>query len=857
MQKKYAKMKKRLLFTLVSFVICAFSFAQSMSDEQVVEYIQEQNAAGVDQKKIAQDLIARGITPDQLQRIRQKYQGLQKGDGRSSNGKDINRSRVNNGEQRSSRDQRSGSRDLRSTKREVRDMTNSDLRYQRDNRNQRNQRNQRDSHEPRSLRELREISDLTMAPTLLDSLDYEDMFYEEEKSKIFGHDIFRSKSATFEPNMNIATPASYVLGPGDEVIVDVFGAAQLSEQYTISPDGTIVLPNVGPVSVAGMTADQAQRRVRTAMGGHYEGSSIRLTVGQTRSILVNVMGEVYQPGTYNVSAFATVFNALYLAGGVNDMGTLRDIKVTRNGRTIATVDVYDYITTGRLTGNVMLRDNDVIIVGPYQNLVEMTGSVKRPMFYELKQGESLFSALGLAGGFASDAYKGNVRVERKSQEGMSYHNVNEMDFASFSMQDGDVVEVGTILERMKNSVMVLGGVLRPGQYNITDNVYSVRTLVEQAGGLHEQAFTGRAVLHRMKEDRTFQAISLNLENVMSGKETDVILQNEDRLIIGTNESLLVRRTVEIAGDVFEPGTYAYTEGQTVEDLILVAGGLTEKASLGNVEVSRRFFNSEENMDSKQLAKVFSLNIKNGLLADGDQGFTLMPFDKVTIHSNPNYHEQQSVTIRGEIMYEGDYAIVSKNERLSSIIKRAGGLLPSAAERNVILKRQMNEEEIERRTQLLRMARASSDSVDIDRLDLKTTYTIGVKLEQILANPGCDEDVTMRDGDEIYIPQLNNTVRINGEVRHANTVPYIQGKKASYYLNEAGGITKTGRKREAYIIYANGHVSKASKGKIEPGCEIIVPTRPEKKSDPTRASFFLSTASVAATIGAVLVNALRK
>lgn len=786
-------------------MICTFAFAQSMSDEQIVNYIQEQNAAGVDQKSIAQHLIAKGVTPEQLQRIRQRYQNEQNASPKRTANQEINRSRVNNGEQ------------LKAGKE----------------------------------------SDKWDLTAFTDSVSVQEP--EEKKSLIFGHDIFRSKSATFEPNMNIATPASYMLGPGDEVIVDIYGASQVSEKYTISPDGTIVVPNIGPISVSGMTADQAQRRVRSAIGAHYEGSTVKLSVGQTRSILINVMGEVYQPGTYNVSAFATVFNALYLAGGVNDLGTMRDIKVIRNGRTIATVDVYDYITTGRLTGNVMLRDNDVIIVGPYQNLVQMTGSVKRPMFYELKQGESLLSALTLAGGFASDAYKGNIRVERKSQDGMSYHNVGEMDFASFAMSDGDVVEVSTILDRMKNSVLVMGGVLRPGQYNITSSVYSVRTLIKEAGGLHEQAFMGRAVLNRMKEDRTFQAISLNLDNIMSGKEADIVLQNEDRLIVGTNETLLSRRTVEIAGDVFEPGTYPYIEGQTVEDLILVAGGLTEKASLGNVEVSRRFIDEDGNSQTStdQLSKVFPLSIKNGLLADGDQGFTLMPFDKVTIHSNPNYHEQQSVKIHGEVMYEGNYVLVNKNERLSSIIKRAGGLLPSAAIKSIILKRKMNEEELERRKQLMKTAGASSDSVDTDRLDLATVYTIGVKLDNILANPGCDEDITMRDEDEIFIPQFNNTVKINGEVLYANTVPYVQGKKASYYLNEAGGVTKTGRKRGAYIIYANGHVSKASKGKVEPGCEIIVPTKPERKTDTTRASFFLSSASVVATIGAVLVNALRR
>lgn len=781
-------MKNRIIITVLSLFLTAVSFAQSMSDEQIVDYIKTQNAAGVDQKKIAQDLLAKGVTQDQLVRIRQKYQDAQNGSSSSASSTTFSRERENNGEVR---------------------------------------------EESMYVRK--------------DSLT---------KSKIFGHDIFRSKNMTFEPNMNIATPASYVLGPGDEVIVDVYGASQMSEKLKISPEGNIVIPQIGLVSISGLTADQAQKRIRSVIGGYFQDSTIKLSVGQTRTILVNVMGEVSTPGTYKLSAFSTVFNALYLAGGINDIGTLRDIKVSRNGRIIATVDVYDYITSGRLTGNVMLRDNDVIIVGPYQNLIEMKGGIKRPMFYEMKKNESLLSAINLAGGFTSDAFKGNVRIERKSQEGISYHNVDEWDFSSFTLADGDVVNIGSILNRLKNTVTVLGGVLRPGQYNLTGSLNSVRSLVEQAGGLHEQAFTGRAVLHRMKEDRTFQTISLNLKEIMSGATADVMLQNEDRLIIGSNQSLLTRRTVKISGDVFEPGTYPYTEGETVEDLILVAGGLTEKASLANVEVSRRFLDDEDNSDMQQLSKVFSLSIKNGLLIGSDAGFTLMPFDHVTIHSNPNYHEQQSVRIHGEVMYEGHYALVTKNERLSSIIKRAGGLLPSAAIKSIVLKRKMNEEELERREQLLKISTSKNDSVDTDRIDVQTTYSVGVKLEQILANPGCNEDVTLRDGDEIFIPQFNNTVKINGEVKHTNTVPYVEGKSLNYYLNEAGGVNKTGKKNEAYIIYANGHVSKASKGKVEPGCEIVVPTRKEKSVDTGKASFWISTTTAIATVGAVLINALK-
>lgn len=772
---------KRLITLLFITALCLTSAFAQMTDDQVIEYAKAQTEAGKDQKSIAMELLNKGVTQDQLARIRNNVQRKQSTQNTTTGKETVDNMRVNNAE-------------------EVK-------------------------------------------------LDFD--IPEDATRKIFGHDIFRSKNLSFEPNMNIATPSTYTLGPGDEVVLDIYGASQVNGTFKVSPDGNITIPNEGPVNVAGLTVTQAQNKVRKTIGGHYQGSSIKLTVGQTRTIIVNVMGEVKTPGTYTLSAFATVFNALYMAGGVNDIGTLRNIKVSRNGRIISTVDVYDYIMNGKLAGNVMLKDNDVIMVGPYENIVEITGKVKRPMLYEMKKNESLQSLLTLAGGFTGDAYKQNVRVERKSDEGLTVHNVDEWDFTAFHNEDGDVVVVAPVIERFKNTVSIMGAVFRPGQYKLGGSVNSVKTLVEQAGGLDEQALTTRAVLHRMKADRTTSTQTINIGAILSGDAADVILQNEDQLIISSTKEITDKYTLSIFGDVVKPGQYPFSENETVEDLITEAGGLLESASLVNVEVARRIMTSEDNPDGTKMATIHQITLSDGLAIEGETGFKLRPYDIVSIHRNPDYQVQKYVYATGEVKYAGAYVLANKTERISDVIKRAGGLTEEANVNGAQLMRRISKKEHELQYKKLETAATAADSLLIMSDIEKTSYLVGINLKEILENPESGLDVELQEGDSLYIPKLNNTIKISGEVLMPNTVAFAKGKSASYYLNQAGGVTENGKKSKAYIVYANGQASMLSKGKIEPGCEIIVPAKVDKKVDSAKVSMWATLASTVATVGAVI------
>lgn len=769
-------------FLLILFACVVFSANAQMSDDMVVDYAKTQMAAGKDSKQVAKELIARGVSMDQLERLKSKYENTSSTT-QTSSGNDVDRQRVNNGET-----------------------------------------------EPDEI-----------TPT---------------ESMIFGHDIFRSKNLSFAPNMNIATPANYTLGPGDEVVLDIYGASQFNGSFKISPDGSITIPNEGPVNVSGLTVAQAQAKVARSIGGHYQDSNIKLTVGQTRTIMVNVMGEVNTPGTYTLSAFATVFNALYLAGGITDIGTLREIKVSRNGRIITKVDVYDYIVNGRLTGNVMLRDNDVIIVGPYENLVKIEGKIKRPMYYEMKKTESLQSLIQFAGGFTGDAYKQKVRIERKSDDGLTVHNVDEWDYTSFKTEDGDVAVVGGIIERYKNTARITGAVFRPGMYKIGNTVNSVKTLIEQAGGLIEQAILTRAVLHRMKEDRTLQTMTINLAGIMDGSAPDVVLKNEDELVISSTEAIAAEHNLAIYGDVFKPGVYPYSENESIEDLITEAGGLRESASLLNVEVARRIVSSEDNPDGTKMAKIYTVTLKDGLAIEGETGFKLRPYDIVTIHRSPDYQLQQVVHLSGEVNYGGAYILSNKEERISEIIKRAGGLTKSAFIDGAQVIRKMSEKELEMQRKKLEMATSANDSINAVSDIKKDIYTVGVNLRKALEAPGCASDIVLQAGDSIYVPQLNNIVKVSGEVLLPNTVAFEDNKSVSYYISQAGGVSHSGKRKMAYIVYPNGQVSKASKGKVLPGCEIVVPQKPERKNDTQLVSLIVAAVSALSTIGAVLISALK-
>ena len=674
--------------------------------------------------------------------------------------------------------------------------------------------------------------------------------------RVFGRDIFNNKSLTFEPVMNIATPQNYVLGPGDQLIIDVYGDTQRSEQLTVSPDGDVNVPEYGPIHVAGLSVSAAQSKVSSSLGTYYESSDIKVTVGQTRTILVNVMGEVKTPGTYTLSAFATVFHALYMAGGVSDLGTLRNIKVFRQGRQITVVDVYEFILNGRLAGNVRLQDNDVVQVGPYESIVDISGRVKRPMAYELRKNESLATLLKYSGGFASDAYKKSLRVLRKNGRMKSVFNVEEFEMPEFKMFDGDSVTVDSIINRFENMVEIKGAVFRPGMYNLGEKVNSVRSLIENADGLTEEAMVSRAVLRRMKPNRTQEVVSIDLKGIVEGTAADIPLENEDILFIPTLAEHQNLRTLTINGEVIFPGTYEYAEKMTIEDLILQAGGLTDNASTVKVDVARRMIDREAVTSTMEIAKTFSFAIKPGFAFDGDRSFTLEPYDVVSVRRSPVSVEPFTVRVEGEIAFEGTYTLEQKNQRLSDVVKAAGGVIPGAYVRGARLIRMMSEDEKARMQEVIKMARQSAaadskDSISLDQLSLETTYSVGIHLDEALANPGCNEDVELQEGDRLVIPRYNRTVKISGDVLKPNTVALKEKKGYKYYIEQAGGYARRARKSHTYILYQNGTSAKASKGAIEPGCEIIVPTKGPK--DNTNLQQWLSIGTSAASLATMFVS----
>ena len=797
---------------LLSLGLSSTVLGQSMSDAQLIQIAAQERKAGTPESEIAVKLLQKGATMDQIKRLRSQYADQLKKSGMGGTADNA----INSAEQR-----------MR-VNNEVHD-------------------NDLDTHERADAPVYEQPAAATPQTT---------------GRRVFGRDIFNNKSLTFEPQMNIATPQNYVLGPGDQVIIDVYGDTQRSEQLQVSPDGDVVVPDYGPIHVAGLSVAAAQSKVRKHLGSYYESSEIKVTVGQTRTIMVNVMGEVKAPGTYTLSAFATVFHALYMAGGISDLGTLRNIKVYRQGRQISSVDVYEFILNGRLAGNVRLMDNDVIQVGPYESIVDITGSIKRPMAYELRKNESLSTLLKYSGGFANDAYKKSIRVLRNNGRMKGVFNVEEFEFPEFKMVDGDRVSVDTIIDRFENMVEVKGAVFRPGMYNLGEKVNSVRSLIEVADGLTEEAMVSRAVLRRMKPNRTQEVVSIDLKGIMDGTAADVALENEDILFIPTMAEHQNLRTLTINGEVIFPGTYEYAENMTIEDLILQAGGLTENASTVKVDVARRMIDPTATTSTMEIAKTFSFAIKPGFEFDGDKSFTLLPYDVVSVRRSPVSSEPFTVRVEGEIAFAGSYTLQQKNQRLSDVVKAAGGVVPGAYIRGARLIRNMNEDELARRDELIKMAKQTAaadtkDSLSLEQLATETTYLVGIHLDQALEAPGCDEDIELQNGDRLVIPRYNRTVKISGDILKPNTVAYKSKKNYKYYIEQAGGYGKRARKSHTYILYQNGTIAKASKGKIEPGCEIVVPTKGPKDNASLQQWLSIGTASASlATMFVSIANMLK-
>lgn len=833
----------------------------SMTDEQILKFVMKENANGTSQAQIVTKLMQKGVNIDQIRRVKDKYERQAKNKGlgtvtQKDDEESDGRQRKNNSKKKSSSndDEESPQYRLKDTREKkknrneevVYDETNEDWLMMQDELN-------------------------TFIPDTTAML--EKLLAEKRKKKVFGRDIFNNKELTFEPNMNIATPQNYILGPGDAVYIDIYGASQKTIESTVSPDGEVTIEGFGPVQVSGLTVAQANARLRSTLGARYSSSKIKLTVGQTRSIMINVMGEVKNPGTYTLPAFATVFHALYMAGGTNDIGTLRNIKVYRNNRLVSVVDIYDYILNGKLTGNVRLADNDVIAVGPYDCLVNITGKVKRPMFYEMKRNESVGTLLKYAGGFTGDAYKESVRIVRKTGREYSVYNVDEFDMSAFQLADEDSVSVDSILPRFSNMVEIKGAVFRPGMYQVGGDINSVRTLIEHADGLREEAFTARAVMHRMKKDRTLEVVPVDVEGILDGTVPDIPIQNNDVLFIPTKQEMMEEQTITIHGEVQYPGIYKYADNETLEDFVLQAGGLKQTASTVKVDVSRRIVNPKALTTDSVIARTYTFALKDGFVIDGTPGFKLMPFDEVYVRKSPGYYKQQNVVVEGEVMFSGTYTLSKKNQRLSDLIKSAGGVNDRGYIAGACLERKVNDSERARMEAVLKKAKEEAEQMEIEaakenkKLDLKDSekikkfevpefYSVGIELDKALENPGCDADIVLREGDKIIVPQYNGTVKINGAVMYPNTVGFQKGKKAKYYINQAGGFSQKAKKSQTYIVYMNGTIAKVSQNaKPKPGCEIVVPEKEiNKMTIAEKMTIGTSVASIATMI-ATLANIL--
>lgn len=856
-------MKKYIILFLFALLLPCYATAQSsMTDEQILKFVMKENAEGTSQAQIVTKLMQKGVTIEQIRRVKDKYerQAKNKGLGTVSSKdteEDNGRQRKNNGKKGSSKnddDEESPQYRIKDTREKkkskskevVYDETNEDWLMMQDELN-------------------------TFIPDTTAML--EKLLAEKRKKKVFGRDIFNNKDLTFEPNMNIATPQNYILGPGDAVYIDIYGASQKTIESTVSPDGEVTIEGFGPVQVSGLTVAQANARLRSTLGARYSSSKIKLTVGQTRSIMINVMGEVKNPGTYTLPAFATVFHALYMAGGTNDIGTMRNIKVYRNNRLVSVVDIYDYILNGKLTGNVRLADNDVISVGPYDCLVNITGKVKRPMYYEMKRNESVGTLLKYAGGFTGDAYKKSVRIVRKTGREYSVYNVDEFDMSAFHLADEDSVSVDSILPRFSNMVEVKGAVFRPGMYQVGGDINSVKTLIEHADGLREEAFTARAVMHRMKKDRTLEVVPVDVEGILDGTVPDIPIQNNDVLFIPTKQEMMEEQTITIHGEVQYPGIYRYADNETLEDFVLQAGGLKQTASTVKVDVSRRIVNPKALTTDSVIARTYTFALKDGFVIDGTPGFKLMPFDEVYVRKSPGYYKQQNVVVEGEVMFSGTYTLSKKNQRLSDLIKSAGGVNDRGYIAGARLERKVNESERARMEAVLKKAKEEAEQMEIEaakenkKTDLKDSekikkfeipefYSVGIELDKALANPGCDADIVLREGDKIIVPQYNGTVKINGAVMYPNTVGFQKGKKAKYYINQAGGFSEKAKKSQTYIVYMNGTIAKVSQNaKPKPGCEIVVPEKEiNKMTIAEKMTIGTSVASIATMI-ATLANIL--
>lgn len=838
-------MGRKIFFLIVMAFMPCVVLGQSMSDDQVINFVLEQQGKGKNQQEIVSQLLKRGVTAEQLRRVRKKYES----ENTQLGAVDLTgKSKTNN------RLRRKDKKDEAELRRRNNFMVRSQ--YEETYVGTRDER----------------IAGLNYEIAFLDidSLVYYQNLLKDE-SQVFGRNIFNNKLLTFEPNLNMVTPSDYRLGAGDYVYIDIWGASQETFEGTISPDGYVTIEGVGPVNLSGKTVSQANSYLKEVLGQYYTSSDVRLTIGETRTIQVQVMGEVVVPGTYTLSALSSAFNALYAAGGVNDIGTLRDIKVYRNGKVISTIDVYDYILNGNISGDVRLSDNDVIIVGSYDCMVQVRGKVKRPMFYEMKKDESVSTILDYSGGFTGDAYKKNVRLIRKSGSEYSIHTINEFDLSTFMLNDGDSLFVDSVIPRFSNMVEIRGAVFHPGMYQMGGEINTVRDLVSVSEGLREDAFTGRAVMHRTKDDLTLEVVPVDILGIIDGRVADIPLKKNDVLFVPSKLDMIGEQTLKITGEVNYPGTYVFASNTTVEDLVLQAGGLTNSASMVKVDVFRRIYDAKANVVSDTIAETHSFALKDGFVVDGVQGFVLEPFDEVVVRQSPSYVKQQTVTISGSVNFSGDYTMSTRDYRLSDLVRDAGGLASNAYAKGARLERRMTDDERLQRETTLRASQIAlyeesmksenknfdlnrADSLLTMKLDIGETYPVAISLDKALEDPSGLDDMVLREGDKLIIPQYSNTVKVSGDVMYPISMNYQKGKSLKYYIKRAGGYGDNARKKRVYAIYMNGSVeliSHNSSKDIQPGCEIVVPSKQQKRQLSTAEMMSMGTS--AASIATMIIT----
>lgn len=801
---------KKIIFSLFLIFSYAGSVLAQMSDQQVADYVKQEYAKGTSQQVIATSLLQKGVTKSQLERIKQQYEKEQ-------------------------------------TSTDISSKSSQSLSQQR-----------------------RENPQEDMAVGALDEISTEATSVGEvsDQEKVFGRNIFNNKNLSFSPNVNIPTPLDYRLGPGDEVVINIWGVSQTTLQQTISSEGSITVDRLGPVFLNGMTIKEANDFVQRKFSSIYAGvgadggaSQIKLTLGQIRTIQVNVWGEVAVPGTYSLSSLSSVFHALYRAGGINNIGSLRSVKLYRNNKLLKELDIYKYLLDGKLNDDIRLMDNDVIVVPPYVSLVDISGEVKRPMYYEMTGKESLATLINYAGGFTGDAYTKKLRIVRGTGTEKKIFTVDENEFASFILKDKDVVTIATGLDLFDNRVEIKGAVYRSGYYEIGKKINTIKDLITAADGIRGDAFLNRAVLTREKEDLTTEVISVDIRKLLYENGQDIVLRKNDILYIPALSDLKEFGDFVVHGEVARPGNYQYADNTTLEDLIVQAGGLLESASIVRVDVARRIIDPNSMTIGRSLSDNYSFGIKDGLVIDGEQGFILKPYDQVYVRRSPGYHEQQNVAIAGELLFPGTYALNKKTERISDLVKRAGNLTPDAFARGARLVRQRSDEEQFRSQAALKVAnQGGKDSISVKTLDLAPTYNVGIELDKALANPGSDYDLVLRTGDRLIVPEYDNTVKINGAVMYPNTVVYKKGEKLSYYINQAGGYTDNAKKSRSFVIYMNGTVSKikgSDRNAIQPGSEIIIPSKEQARrmSMAEILSLGSSVTSMASLIG-VLINTMK-